>query len=173
MSQDIEKRKYVAPVLNLAKVPEVISSVVNVTAWVSAVLTGSAYIEPDPEFVARRIAFATITAETIEAVFAQANIKGLQKIIPDTPGATTGPLELVDLYVASSDFETGNPSYVIVTAIDMELGTELKFTTGATGVQSTLIGLLLHGVWPIKCQIKRGDGKDKGGRHLLFVLPPD
>jgi len=40
-------------------------------------------------------------------------------------------------------------------------------------VQATLLGLLVNGMWPIRCQIKRGESKDKGGRYLLFVLPPD
>lgn len=171
--QEIAKRTAVMPVLDTSKVPAEITAVADMGAWVSAILKGTAYIEPDPEYISRMIAFQTITAETVEQVFASMKVRKLQDMLPNTPGATTGPIEITDLYVAASDFETGNPSYVIITATDLGLGDEYKMTTGATSVQATLIGLLLHGQWPIRCQIKRGDSKDRGGRHLLFVLPPD
>lgn len=160
-------------ILKVNKTPEALEAIVNLEAWASAVVRGTPYVEPDPEFISRMLALQTITAGSVEAVFAQANIRQLQKMLPDNPGATTGPLEITDLYVAASDFETGNPSYVIITAMDLELGEERKFTTGATNIQATLIGLLANGAWPIRCQFKRGESKDKGGRYLMFCLPPD
>jgi hypothetical protein len=159
--------------LRVNKAPEALNAIINLEAWASAVVRRTPYTEPDPEFISRMLAYQTITAETAEEVFRQANILGLQGWLTDSPGATTGPLEITDLYVASSDFETGNPSYVIITAIDLQLGHEVKFTTGATNIQATLIGLLANGMWPIRCQVKRGDSKDKGGRYLMFLLPPD
>lgn len=161
------------PVLDFSKIPAEVNSIINVAGWASAILRGTDYVEPDPDFISRMIAFQTITAQSVEEAFAQTNVRKVQKMIADTPGATTGPIEITDLYVATSDFETGNPSYVIITAISLESGEEWKATTGATNVQATILGLMLNGMWPIKCQIKRGDTKDKGGRYLLFVLPPD
>lgn len=155
------------------KLPAAITAIINVEAWASAIVRGTKYKEPDPDFISRSIAFRAITAETIDGVFEQADIRRVQDWVPDTPEATTGPLELIDLYVAASDFETGNPSFVIMTVLDLESGEEFKVTTGATNVQATLIGLLVNGMWPIRFQLKRGDTKDKGGRHLLFMLPPD
>lgn len=162
-----------AVLLKQIKAPAEINAIIRMEAWAQAVVNGVPYVEPDPDFISRMLALKAITAGTIEEVFQQANVKQLQKILPDSPGATTGAIEIIDLYVAASDFETGNPSYVIITAMDLALGEELKFTTGATNIQATLIGLLANGMWPIRCQIKRGDSKDKGGRYLMFLLPPD
>jgi hypothetical protein len=156
-----------------AKLPEAFNAIIRFEAWAQAVVNGKPYTEPQPDFISRMLAVQAITADTIADVWASAGVKQLQKMVPDTPGANTGPIEITDLYVAESDFETGNPTYVIITATDLEMGGEVKFTTGATNIQATLIGLLRHGMWPIKCKIMRGDSKDKGGRYLLFMLPPD
>lgn len=153
--------------------PEALQRIVNMDNWAVSLLSGAPYTEPDPEFVSRMLVFQTLTAESVPDIFRQAGIQGLQHMIPDTPGANTGPQELLDIYVAASDFETGNPTYVICTTMDLELGEEKRWHTGATNVQATLLALLDHGVWPIRFQVKRGDGKDRGGRYLLFVLPPD
>lgn len=155
------------------KTPAQINRLIDMEAWAHAVVYGDKYEEPDPDFISRMLAFQIISAASIEQAFNQANVFGLQKILPDAPNATTGPLEITDLYVASSDFETGNPSYVIMTWTSLETGKEERVTTGATNVQATLIALIANGMWPIRCQIKRGDQKDKGGRYLIFVLPVD
>jgi hypothetical protein len=161
------------PALSLAKIPPALGAIINVEAWVSAILRKTPYKEPNPDFISTMIAFETISAQSVEEAFAQARIGKMQEMIPNTPGATTGPIEITDLYVASSDFETGNPCFVIITATDLTTGEEWKRTTGATNVQATIIALMVNGMWPIRCQIKRGDTKDKGDRYLMFVLPPD
>jgi hypothetical protein len=100
-------------------------------------------------------------------------VDGLQEWVPDQPNATTGPIEITDLYVASSDFQVGAKTFVIMTCVSLMDGTDRKTTTGAIGIQSKLIGLIKLGHFPIQCQFKRGDSKDKGGRYLLHLLPPD
>lgn len=159
--------------IDYRKIPPAINAIINVEGWVKSILLKAPYSEPNPDYVSTMIAFQTITAQTIEEVFEQAGVKGLQKTLTNVPEATTGPIEITDIYVAETDFETGNPCYIIITATDLETGEEWKRTTGATNVQATILGLLLNGMWPIRCQIKRGDTKDKGGRYLMFVLPPD
>lgn len=156
-----------------AKLPEAFSLVINLEAWACAVAYGDKYTEPNPDFTSRMLALLTITGETVEEVFEAHGVIGLQKKLPDTPGASSGPLEITDLYVAESDFETGNPTYVIISGHDLMSGEDFKVTTGATNIQATLIGLLKLGHWPIRCQFKRGDSKDKGGHYLMFLLPPD
>lgn len=156
-----------------AKLPAEFNAIIHFEGWARSVLLKEQYTEPNPDYISTMLAMQAITAETIEEVWQANGVKKLQEILADNPGATTGPKEITDLYVAKSDFETGNPCYVIITWVDMELGTEEKVTTGATNIQATLIGLLKHGVWPMKVQVKRGDSKDKGGRYLMHMMPPD
>jgi hypothetical protein len=156
-----------------AKLPEAFGHIVAFEDWAQSIVFGTPYKEPNPDFISRMLALQAITADTIEEVFQANGVKKLQEILANVPGATTGPKEITDLYVAESDFETGNPCYVIISWVDLETGDDQKVTTGATNVQATLIGLLKLGTWPIRCQIKRGDSKDKGDRYLLFLLPPD
>lgn len=153
--------------------PEHLSSQINFPEWVSAVALGTDYKEPIPGYISKMLAIEAILAPTPEQVYKASGVKGLQEILADAPGATTGPHEIIDLYVAESDIETGYSCFVIVEWFDLEMGTREKWTTSATNIMSTLIGLLKFGQWPIRCQIKRGDSKDKSGKHLLLMLPPD
>ena len=159
--------------LDMSKVPEKLGAVIDVRGWASSIIAGTPYTEPNPDFISRMLALQTITASSIQEAFEESGVRGLQKIIPNTPEATMGNIEITDLYVAESDFETGNPSYVVVSYISLDDGSSGKFTTGATNVQATILALLRLGMWPIQCKIKRGESKDKGGRFLLFVLPAD
>lgn len=159
--------------LQTAKWPEHLATQIDFPAWASAIIMGTKYKEPIPDYISKMLALETILASTPEEVFKASGVKGLQEIIPDVPDATTGPHEILDVYVAESDIETGYSCFIIVEWFDLELGTKSKWTTSATNVMSTLIGLLKFGNWPIKCQIKRGDSKDKSGKHLLIMLPPD
>lgn len=156
-----------------AKWPEHLSTQIDFPAWVAAVVMGADYKEPIPGYISRMLAIEAILAPTPEEVFKATGVKGLQEIIPDVPDATTGPHEILDVYVAESDIETGYSCFIIVEWLDLELGNRTKWTTSATNVMSTMIGLLKFGQWPIRCQIKRGDSKDKSGKHLLLMLPPD
>lgn len=170
-SQEVAKKN--AALTAGAKLPARVNEIIRFEEWAQAVIYGTPYKEPDPDFISRMLALQSITAATIEEVWQTAGVKKLQQILANTPGASTGPREILDLYVAESDFETGNPCYVIITWLDLELGTQEKVTTGATNIQATLIGLLKFGQWPIRCQVKRGDSKDKGDRYLMLMLPPD
>lgn len=159
--------------LAAAKWPEHLTAQIDFDGWARAIILGDKYKEPIPDYISKMLALESITADTIDEVFRAAGIKGLQEILADTPGATTGPHEIMDIYVAESDIETGYSCYVIVTWVDLENGRVSKWTTSATNVMSVLIGLLKFSQWPIRCQIKRGDSKDKSGKHLLIMLPPD
>lgn len=161
------------PLLAHSKAPEAINRLIDMELWARSIVYGEKYKEVDPDFISRMLAFQVITATSAEEAFKQAGVKGVQEIVPNKPNATTGPIEITDLYVTESDYDQGNTSYVIMTWIDLTTGEEVRGTTGATNIQATLIALLANGVWPIRCQIKRGDSKDKGGKYLLFMLPAD
>jgi hypothetical protein len=153
--------------------PEHLTTKIDFPGWVMAIAMGSDYKEPIPGYISKMLALEAILASTPEEVYKATGVKGLQEIIPDVPDATTGPHEILDLYVAESDIETGYSCFIIVEWLDLEMGGVSKWTTSATNVMSTLIGLLKFNQWPIRCQIKRGDSKDKSGKHLLLMLPPD
>jgi len=156
-----------------AKIPEAFHAVIAFEAWAQSVVYKTPYKEPNPDFISAYLALLAITGETPEEIFQIQGVEGIQVMLEDVAGAKTPPMEITDLYVATSEFETGAPCYVIVSAVNLEDGSSIKFTTGALSIQATLIGLLKIGTWPIRCIVKRGDALDKGGRHLLFLLPPD
>lgn len=155
------------------QVPPAFAEIIDPAGWVNAILLKRKYVEPNPEFISTMLALSAISAESVEEAFAQSGIIGVQELVRDQPGAATEPFEITDLYVAATDFETGNPCYVIISARYLGTGDEFRCTTGATNIQATLIGLLRNGAWPIRAKFKRGESKDKGGRYLLFLMPPD
>lgn len=152
--------------------PEKLQGMINLGSWANALVLREKYREPDPEYLSLILLMQTLTAATPDEVLRQAGVGKLQEMIPNVPGANTGPIEINDLYVTESDFGEGAPCYVIMTWRDLELGTEVRATTGAQQVQAQLIKLLAFGIWPIRCCITRLDRKDKGDRYLFWVGPP-
>ena len=171
VSKDLAKRS--GALTAGAKLPEGFSKNINLEAWARAIVFGEKYEEPNPNHISQMLSYATITGESVADVFKSANVIGLQEWLLDRPGETTGPMEMTELYVASSDYETGNPTFIIAETVSLTTGDSVKWTTGATNIQATLIGLIKLGHNPMRFQIKRGDSKDKGGRYLLHMLPPD
>lgn len=147
--------------------------VINVEQWARSIAFGEAYAEPDPDFIARNLAIMAMTAESADDILDAGGVKGLQKLVPDRESESWGPFELTNLYVAKSDFTTGNPAFVIMTVTHLEDGEEYKISTGATNIQASLIGLISLNVWPIRAKFKRGISKDKGERYLLHLVGPD
>jgi hypothetical protein len=147
--------------------------IADIEKWARSIIFGEKYKEPDPEFIARQLALLKITADSVDDVFSETGVVGLQKLLPDAPEAEFGPFEVLSLYVASSSFEVGNPTFIVLKGMLLADGSTFMTTTGATQVQSTLIGLISNDVWPIRAKFKRGTSKDKGDRYLMFMLPPD
>ncbi len=166
--------KFYAPIIQSGiALPEVLFGKLDLSVWAESLVNRRPYTEPDPEYLSRMLLVQTLMAEDADAVFAQAGIRKLQESIPNVPSAGTGPIELYDLYVTGSDFGEGAPCYMIMSARDLETGFESKYTTGATQLQAQILRLISLGTWPIRCQIKRTERKDKGGRFLFWLFPPD
>ena len=153
--------------------PAPITQKIDFPRWADSLLNGVEYEDPDPDFMSRQFLIQTLSAETAEQVMKESGMISMQKMIPNLPGAGTGPIEITDIYVTGSDFAEGMPTYVLITATDLELGDSKKYVTGASQVQAQLLRLMSLGVWPIKCQIKRTDRKGKGENYLFWVTTVD
>jgi hypothetical protein len=143
----------------------------DLTAWANSLVNGAKYVDPDPNYLSRLLIMQILTAESLEEVFEQDGVTGLQKAIPNTPDAGTGPVVITDLYVTGSDLNEGVPCYVILTLTSIETGQVKKYTTGAQFLQAQILAALSWGVWPISCEIKRTDKKDRSGKYLFAMLP--
>ena len=163
----------VVPIDTSVPLPEPLQGLLDLTGWANALVSRTPYKEPDPDYLSRTLLIATLAAETPDQVFEQAGIRKLQEAIPNVPGGTTGPVELHDLYVTGSDFGEGAPVYMVMSLRDLETGFETKYTTGATQLQAQILRLISFGVWPIRCKISRTERKDRGGRFLFWLYPPD
>lgn len=161
--------------LQIKKTPELakLAETVDLSAWANSLVNGVEYHEPDPDYLSRKLLMQTLTATTPEQVFEGTGIDGLQKMIPDMPDAGTGPIIISEIYVARSSLEQGTKTYVILTFTKMSTGETFTTTTGAQQVQAQLLKLASFGNYPVKCQIKRTDRKDRGGRFLFWVFPSD
>ncbi|HVB66180.1 MAG TPA: hypothetical protein VND01_00625, partial [Candidatus Acidoferrales bacterium] len=113
------------------------------------------------------------TAASLDEVFEQNQIRRLQQSVPNVPDAGTGPIAINDVYVTASDFGEGAPCYVILGTTHLETGEVAKYTTGAQQLQAQILAALSFGRWPIHCNIKRIDRKDRGGRYLFWMYPPE
>jgi hypothetical protein len=153
--------------------PEVLEGKIDCRGWLASVLGGMPYQEPDPDFMAREMLLNVFLTEDLNAALTGVEMDGLQDILDNYAGATTGPIRLTDLYVASSNLEDKDGTYVLLSWVSMEDGTFTRTTTGAGGIQIALLRYLAQGIWPIECQIVRDKVTDQGGRHLLKIWPLD
>ena len=153
--------------------PEDLEDVIDLSSWADALYNGRPYSEPDEGYLSRLLIRQTLEATSPEQVFTPNDLDGLQKIIPNVPGAGTGPIEINGLYVAKSSMDAGAPCYMIFDYADLETGNLRKTTTGATQLQAQVLRLIAFGQWPIRGNIKRTERKDKGGRFLFWLFPPD
>lgn len=169
---DIPMGEIVKPVVTeRAPMPAQLEGKIILSAWADSLVNGTKYAEPDPNYLSRLLVMQTLTAESLDQVFEQGGIQGLQKAIPNVPDAGTGPIMITDLYVTGSDLNEGVPCYVILTTTHMETGTIAKYTTGAQQLQAQILAALSFGHWPIPCEIKRTDRKDKSGKYLFWMFP--
>lgn len=151
--------------------PEALQDKMNLSAWAESLANKAPYKEPDPDYLSRMLLIQTLTAATPEEVFAQSGIRKLQELVPNAPGMTSGPGTITDLYVTASDFGEGAPCYIIVDFMSAVTGELTRFSTGASQLQAQILALLSFGTWPIDCEIKRTDRKDRGGRYLFWLSP--
>jgi hypothetical protein len=156
-----------------AVTPDEFHGVIDFHSWAKALLNHEDYQEPNKDYLSTLLMLQTLTSETIDEVFTQGGVRKLQEAVPNVAGASTGPIEIFNIYVTGSDFGEGAKTYVIMTARDMETGIETRYSTGAQQVQAQLLAMLLMGSWPLRCRIMRLDRKDRGDRFLFWVGPPD
>lgn len=168
------RKNVIAPHLaNPAPLPPELENLFTIKSWIHSLTTGAPYKELDPDFMAKRMMMLTLSATTAEEVMADTPMDGLQTLVPDAPWMSTGNIMITGLYVAKSDQETGNPTYMLLEWLNKQNGEEVTTTTGATKLQLQFASLLAMGIWPIEGQIKRTDRKDRGGRHLFSFYPEE
>lgn len=155
------------------QLPDGLEGNIDLSSWANALYNGTPYREPDEGYLSRLLIRQTLEATSPEQVFTPNDLDGLQKLIPNVPHAGTGPIEINGLYVAKSSMDAGAPCYMIFDYIDLETGAVRKTTTGATQLQAQILRLISFGTWPIRGNIKRTERKDKGGRFLFWLFPPD
>lgn len=164
----------VAPLIESpAQLPADLADHLDLTAWANALVNHAPYTEKDPNYLSRLLLIQTLEATSPEQVFNPNDLDGLQKVIGNAPGAGTGPIEINGLYVASSSMNEGAPCYMILDYVSLDTGAKRKTSTGATQLQAQILRLIGFGIWPIRCQIKRTERKDKGGRFLFWLFPVD
>lgn len=169
----IQQRQRALPahVTNPAPLPDSLAGLFDLGAWFDSLIRKTEYKPLNPDYMAERMLMLTIMSGSVEELLSPKSLTGLQDLIPNTPGATTGPIRITDIYVDKSDQEDGNRCYILFSFINLETGIETTTTTGATQVQATFATWLAHGQWPIECRITRGDRTDRGGRYMFLIQP--
>jgi hypothetical protein len=153
--------------------PAELTKVIDMQGWARSLITHEDYNEPDKDYLQRTLLLQTLSAESLEDVFRQGAVRKLQESVPNVPGGTTGPVDIYDLYVTDSDFGEGAPCYMLLGCRDLETGIEARYSTGAQQLQAQVMASICLGTWPIRCRITRTDRKDRGGRFLFWLFPPD
>jgi len=162
-----------AHLLDPAPLPPVLAGLIDLKGWLKCLTEGEVYVPPNPDYMSQRMLLTTLMAPTPEALYGEAELDGLQKLIPDLPGQGTGNIVIDDLYVSPSTLQETPSTYMLLTYTVQRSGFQVTTDTGAQRLQATFLGLLAMGVWPIEGQIVRSKSTDRGGRHLFAWYPVD
>lgn len=156
-----------------APLPAALDGQLDLAAWYYALARGDKYVSKDPNAIMRKLIMQTANAKSADELFERTKAFGLQGLIPNVPGRGSGPIDIIGLNVVESHMDGGVPCFMILEIQSRRTGERLITTTGAQEMQMQVLGFLTFGVWPIPCQIKRIDVKDKGGRHMFRLYPLD
>lgn len=156
-----------------APLPASLEGQLNLRDWYYSLARGDEYEDKDPNAVMRKLLLQTANAKTAADLFERSKAVGLQGLVPNVPGAGTGPVDIYGLHVARSHMEGGVKTFTVLDIASRRTGETLTTTTGAQELQMQVLGFLAFGIWPIECQIKRMDVKDKGGRYMFRLYPLD
>lgn len=169
----VTERARKALAIDFPPLPETLDGKIDVKGWLNTLVAGVPYVEPDPELIAREMLLNVLLTEDLNTALTGADMDGMQDVVEDYAGATTGPIRITDFYVLSSNLEDRDGVYVILEWISLETGKVTRCSTGAGTIQVSLIRYLAADIWPIECQIVRDKATDQGGRHLLKIWPVD
>lgn len=153
--------------------PEALEGKIDPRGWLATLVAGVPYQEPDPELIGREMLLNVMLTEDLNTALTGADMDGMQDVVEDYAGATTGPIRITDIYVLSSNLEDKDGVYVILEWVSMETGKVARCSTGSGTIQVSLLRYLAQNIWPIECQIVRDKATDRGGRHLLKIWPVD
>lgn len=156
-----------------AALPAELAGQLDLRAWYYSLARGDDYEDKDPNAVMRKLLLQTANAKTAADLFERSKAVGLQGLVRNIPGAGTGPVDIYGLHVARSHMEGGVRTFMVLDIASRRTGETLTTTTGSQEIQMQVLGFLAFGVWPIPCQIKRMDVKDKGGRYMFRLYPLD
>lgn len=157
----------------VATLPPALDGALDLAAWYYSLARGDKYVSKDPNAIMRKLLMQTANAKTAEDLFERTKALGLQGLIPNVPGRGSGPIDIIGLNVVESHADGGVPCFMVLEIQSRRTGERLITTTGAQEMQMQVLGCLTFGIWPIPCQIKRIDVKDKGGRHMFRLYPVD
>lgn len=157
----------------VAKLPDSLNGQIDLAQWYYSLARGDKYISADPNAIMRKLLLQTANAKTVDDLFERTKAMGLQGLIPNVPGKGSGPIDIIGLNVVESHLDGGVPCFMILEIMSRRTGERLITTTGAQEMQMQVLGCLTFGIWPIPCQIKRIDVKDKGGRYMFRLYPLD
>lgn len=156
-----------------APLPQALEGALELRDWYYSLARGDAYTDKDPNAVMRKILLQTANAKRPEDLFERSKAVGLQSLVPNEPGRGTGPINIDGLHVSETQLKGGVPCFMVLNITSRRTGETLVTSTGAQELQMQVLGFLTFGIWPIECQIKRMDVKDKGGRYMFRLFPLD
>lgn len=169
----VTQRAAEAMTYEFPQLPPALLGTIDLNRWLASLLAKVPYQEPDPEYISRAIMLNTFLEEDLNKALLGSEMDSLQDLVEEFPGATTGPIQITDLYVSASNLDDQDGTYVILTYVTLETGIITRCTTSAQAIQIGILRHLKQGIWPITCQIARDKVQDQGGRFLLKLWPAD
>jgi hypothetical protein len=143
---------------------------IDVRTWVRALVGVGDMPETDANASIAGILAGILTAETSEQALAALELDRAKQMCGDEPGGKSPVLLITGARALKSAFEEGAACYALISAVVVESGETIRFTTGAYAVQAVVLKHIAEGWMPFKARLEISRKATQRGFYPLNLI---
>jgi hypothetical protein len=143
---------------------------VSPVQWIRSLMAADELPDSDPDEMALGMMASILMAETSEEALAALDLSRALELCGGKPGGRSPALEIFGARPLKSTMEDGAPCYAIVSAVRLDTGEKIRFTTGARAVQTVIAKHVYEGWIPFKAALEIRREATARGFHPLNLV---
>lgn len=143
---------------------------ISMKEWLTGILTVDDFPDQDPEAVTMGMLAQILMAETSEEALAAMDLQRAKELCGGDPGGRSPVLEITGARPMKSDYDEGAACYCIVSAVVLETGEKIRFTTGARAVQTAIFKHMAQGWMPFRACLEIRRERTRSGFYPLNLV---
>lgn len=138
--------------------------------WIRSLMTNDEWPESDPEEMALGMMAQILMAESSDEALKALDLERAKDLCGGAPGGRSPALEIYGARALKSEYEEGAACYTIISAVNLQTGEKIRFTTGARAVQMVVAKHLYEGWIPFRAALEIRREKTRNGFYPLNLV---